>query len=143
MLFCNLFRIFLFFLGLLSLILITLYEQRRKGIKACINFIERLLDNRQDWAVVIANFIDNGNFQNLDNLIDSGMKVYLLSDEGSHIKIQSLNNERLETVSKTHYRKIIRRLQKDQITTMYNFQGASIYYRLDEPLNKYILWFNW
>lgn len=111
--------------------------QRARNILRTIYSI--ISENRKAFDSKILDSIGRDRLVIFDNLISNNAQLYIIYDDGNSIKIDPLNNNITQYLSKSKYKKLHAKLKKKMLIYSCIF-SPSIYYKLEGPNQNVILW---
>jgi hypothetical protein len=125
--------------GFISLIIVSLYTNKKRAIKACRNFQDRIFINEQLFQRSTKLIVEHKLYDYKDEIIDAKTKLYLISNVNSKTIMYSINNKGNYIFSKSKYENLLFRLSSKQVIYSYTIDSFSLYYKLCEPYENYIL----
>mgnify|MGYP000860863071 CR=1 FL=1 len=132
--------IVLFIPALISLLLVSAYNNKIKAKKACIEFKIRLSKQQQQFQIAVSQIIENKTYDYGDGLIETGTSLLLISRVNSEIMVYRINNQNSYVFSEKEYNRLMVKLEKNRVSYSFSMDSFSLYYRCSTPYEDSILW---
>jgi hypothetical protein len=129
----------LFIPALISLLLVSIFNNKVKAKKACAEFEIYLSKYGQQFQLSVSQIVENKTYDYNDGVIEAGTSLHLISRDNSKIKMYAINNQNSYVFSEKKYTKLMAKLKKNRITISYSIDSFSLYYRCNAPFDKNIL----
>lgn len=117
------------------------YYYRKVAQKRCSEFSAQVAKDRLLFEQALVGVLKSKTIGNLCDFIKPGEKVFLI-EKGQFLSVYALNNDKQQTILKSQYRKLEKKLDILNPAYSYSFESYSIYYRLPLPNENYVLRIN-
>lgn len=117
-----------------------LYWNKKSAQKACVELESRINNNKQYFDNLVREIADEKKYNRKNPIFNENIDLFLISKKNGSLQVDSLNNQRVQTMLLPQYERILKKFHSgENITFTYSLQSFSIFIKLDQPYENRVL----